>query len=115
MEKKDCLKELVKMPIVDYDQLAGNMKNKVEAMKYWPVDTLGEQLMRTAYSVIYIGTYDSKGQMAMDIRTVCFQFMADLEAAEAPEGYAVRELADKIKAIHERYWRIARTGGRYRG
>lgn len=102
------------MPVVDYDQLAGKMKERVAAMRYWPADTLAEQLMRMAYSVTFFGAYDNKCQMALDIRTACFQFMADLDA-EAPAGYPERELADKIKAIHEKYWRLARCGGRYRG
>lgn len=107
-------KEIPAMPIVDYDQLSGKMKERAQAMRYWPADTLAEQLMRMAYSVVFIGTYDNKCQMAMDLRTACYQFMANIDA-EAPAGYPERELADKIKSIHAKYWKLAKCGGHYKG
>ncbi len=102
------------LPPVDYDQLARKVKEKAIAMKHWPIDTLAEQLMRTAYSVLMIGTYDSRSPMALDIRTACFQLMADLDA-EAPEGYAEHTFADKLKSIHEKHYRLFRNHGRYIG
>ena len=112
MEKE---KELnLGLPPVDYDMLARKVKEKALAMRHWPIDTLAEQLMRTAYSVLMIQSYDSRSPMAMDIRTACFQFMADLDA-EAPQGYAEHTFADKLHAIHEKHYRLNRYHGRYTG
>lgn len=109
--EKDCL---AKMPIVDYDQLAGKIKERKEALAYWPADTAAEQLMRMAYSTMYIGAYDNKCQMATDIRTACTQFMAEIDDNQAGIN-PVTTLADKLRVIHEKYWKIARCGGRYKG
>lgn len=98
-------KKIGSLPVVDYNQLVAKIKVKYEAMKYWSVDSKADAMMKMAYSVVYFGAYDSKGPMALDLRTACCQYMTDAETAEAPAGYPESEFADKIKQIHEKYWK----------
>lgn len=101
------------LPIIDYDQLAQKVKDRADAMKNWSTESRIENMMRTAYSVLYIRTYDSLSAMANDIRTACCQLLIDLDNNVQPNP--ILTFSDKLKVIHKKYYDFHRTNGKYKG
>lgn len=103
-KNKNYIIRTTKLPVVDYDDLVNKIKDKVNAMTYWPTNSIVEFITRLTISELTTDFPDTKSPIAMGVRMACHQYLDDRNKEN--DGTSEQELVDKLRNLQLKYFDI---------